>query len=239
MAVRIGTLTLADAWIRNKWGGRADKRRLLTDKVNSLVLPTCGVKMSGERPVAVAIDGTEYYARCIEWQQNKPPTANLQVFSPGKAKPGDVIFIAVEVERCTFRAVDVYGRTYSLQNSETIHVQVNDSYEMYVMKYRFCGDDGEVVNEGLIEIPVEAQLSDVHEKEIVVNTCTSAQARTLGLMLGTRVDISDEDVSFPDALIVEVNLEYIATDMVDTATRSKQGVDIYKGAVKFRVPRGA
>jgi len=234
MAVRIGTLTLADAWIRNKWGGRADKRRLLTDRVNSLVLPPCNVKMTGERPVAVAIDGTEYYARCIGWQRDEPPTANLQVFSPGIAKPGDVIFIAVEVERCTFRAVDVYGQTYNLQSPETIRVQVKDSYEMYVMKYRFCGDGGEVVNEGLIEIPVETQLSDAYEKEIVVNTCTSAQARTLGLMLGTRVDISDEDVSFPDALIVEVNLEYIASDMVDTETRNRQGVDIYKGIVRFR-----
>jgi len=234
MAVRIGTLTLADAWIRNKWGGRADKRRLLTDRVNSLVLPPCNVKMARERPVAVAIDGTEYYARCIGWQRDEPPTANLQVFSPGIAKPGDVIFIAVEVERCTFRAVDVYGQTYNLQSPETIRVQVKDSYEMYVMKYRFCGDGGEVVNEGLIEIPVETQLSDAYEKEIVVNTCTSAQARTLGLMLGTRVDISDEDVSFPDALIVEVNLEYIASDMVDTETRNRQGVDIYKGIVRFR-----
>ena len=234
MAVRIGTLTLEDAWIRNKWGGRVDKRRLLTDKVNSLVLPPCGVKMSGERPVAVAIDGTEYYARCIGWQQNEPPVANLQVFSPAIAKPGDIIFIAVEMERCTFRAVDVYGRTYSLQDPETIQVQVNDSYEAYVMKYRFCGDNGEVVNEGLIEVPVETQSNNKHEKEIVVNTCTSAQARVLGLMLGTRVDISDEDVNFPDALIVEVNLEYIATDMVDTAVRIRQGVDIYKGIVRFR-----
>jgi hypothetical protein len=237
MAVRIGTLTLTDAWIRNKWGGRADKRRLLTDKVNSLVLPPCGVKMSGERPVAVAIDGTEYYARCVGWQQDKPPTANLQIVSPSVAKPGDIVFIAVEIEGCVFRAIDVYGRTYSLQNSETLQVQVNDSYEMYVMKYRFCGDNGMVVNEGLIEIPVETQLNDGYEKEIVINTCTSAQARVLGLMLGTRVDISDEDVSFPDALIVEVNLEYIATDMVDTATRNRQGVDIYKGTVRFRVKR--
>ena len=234
MAVRIGTLTLEDAWIRNKWGGRVDKRRLLTDKVNSLVLPPCGVKMSGERPVAVAIDGTEYYARCIKWQQNEPAVANLHVFSPAIAKPGDIIFIAVEMERCTFRAVDVYGRTYSLQNSETIQVQINDSYEAYVMKYRFCGDNGEVVNEGLIEVPVETQSNNKYEKEIVVNTCTSAQARALGLMLGTRVDISDEDVNFPDALIVEVNLEYIATDMVDTAVRIRQGVDIYKGIVRFR-----
>jgi len=77
MAVQIGALMLLDAWIRNKWGGRVDKKRLLTDKVNSLVLPPCGVKMSGERPVAVAIDGTEYYTRCAGWRQNEPPTANL------------------------------------------------------------------------------------------------------------------------------------------------------------------
>jgi hypothetical protein len=53
-------------------------------------------------------------------------------------------------------------------------------------------------------------------------------------MLGTKTVIADEDVSFY-ALITEVNLEYVAQDMVDTATRTRQGVDIYKGTVRFVV----
>ncbi len=243
MAVQIGTITLQDAWIRNKWGGRASasiiKKQATTQKINSLVLPPCTAKSKDERRnVLYAIDGTEYISNCSSAVGGSPPRGSVSVYSssPGSARVGEIISIVVSMEGLLFRAIDIYGRLYRLTESDIITVKITDEYDRYVMKYVFCKEDGTEYYRGQISlnVQVEENSKDSSEKEVVINTCTSAQARALGLMLGTKTVIADEDVSFY-ALITEVNLEYVAGDMVDTATRARQGVDIYKGTVRFVV----
>ena len=243
MAVQIGTITLNDAWIRNKWGGRAFasiiKKQATTQKINSLILPPCTAKSKEEkRNVLYAIDGTEYISNCNSAVNSLTPTGSVSVYSssPGSAQVGEVISIVVNMEGLLFRAIDIYGRLYRLTESDIITVKITDEYDRYVMKYVFCKEDGTEHSRGQISlnVQVEEESKDSSEKEVVINTCTSSQARALGLMLGTKTVIADEDVSFY-ALITEVNLEYVAQDMVDTATRTRQGVDIYKGTVRFVV----
>jgi hypothetical protein len=243
MAVQIGTITLNDAWIRNKWGGRASasiiKKQATTQKINSLILPPCTAKSKEEkRSVLYAIDGTEYISNCNSAVESSPPTGSVSVHSssPGSAQVGENIHIVVSMEGLIFRAIDIYGRLYRLTESDIITVRITDEYDRYVMKYVFCKEDGTEHYRGQISLAVQAEeeSKDGSEKEVVINTCTSSQARALGLMLGTKTVIADEDVSFY-ALITEVNLEYVAQDMVDTATRVRQGVDIYKGTVRFVV----
>jgi len=243
MAVQIGTITLNDAWIRNKWGGRvsafAIKKQATTQKINSLILPPCSAKSKEERrSVLYAIDGTEYISNCSSAVAGSPPTGSVSVYSssPGTARVGENIHIVVNMEGLIFRAIDIYGRLYKLTESDIITVRITDEYDRYVMKYVFCKEDGTEYYRGYISlnVQVEEESKDSSEKEVVINTCTSSQARALGLMLGTKTVIADEDVSFY-ALITEVNLEYVAGDMVDTATRIRQGVDIYKGTVRFVV----
>jgi len=243
MAVQIGTITLNDAWIRNKWGGRASasiiKKQATTRKINSLILPPCSAKSKEEkRNVLYAIDGTEYISNCSPAVGGSPPTGSVSVYSSssGSARVGEVISIVVDMEGLLFRAIDIYGRLYRLTESDIITVKITDEYDRYVMKYVFCKEDGTEYYRGQISlnVQVEEESKDNSEKEVVINTCTSAQARALGLMLGTKTMIADEDVSFY-ALITEVNLEYVAGDMVDTAVRTRQGVDIYKGTVRFVV----
>jgi hypothetical protein len=243
MAVQIGTITLTDAWIRNKWGGRATasiiKKQATTQKINSLVLPPCTAKSKEERrSVLYAIDGTEYISNCNSAVGSSPPTGSVSVYSssPGSAQVGEMVSIVVRMEGLLFRAIDIYGRLYRLTESDIITVKITDEYDRYVMKYVFCKEDGTEYSRGQISLNVQTEEDSKNnsEKEVVINTCTSSQARALGLMLGTKTMIADEDVSFY-ALITEVNLEYVAQDMVDTATRTRQGVDIYKGTVRFVV----
>jgi hypothetical protein len=243
MAVRIGTITLNDAWIRNKWGGRTSastiKKQATTQKINSLILPPCTAKSKEEkRNTLYAIDGTEYISNCGSTVGGSPPIGSVSVYSSasGSAQVGETIYIVVSMDGLIFRAIDIYGRLYKLTESDIITVKITDEYDRYVMKYVFCKEDGTEYQRGQISLNVriEEGNKDSSEKEVVINTCTSSQARTLGLMLGTKTVIADEDVSFY-ALITEVNLEYVAGDMVDTATRTRQGVDIYKGTVRFSV----
>jgi hypothetical protein len=243
MAVQIGTITLNDAWIRNKWGGRvsasAIKKQATTQRINSLILPPCTAKSKEERrSVLYAIDGTEYISNCSSAVGGSPPAGSVSVHSssPGSAQVGETIHIVVNIEGLIFRAIDIYGRLYKLTESDIITVRITDEYDRYVMKYVFCKEDGTEHSRGQISlnVQIEEESKDSSEKEVIINTCTSSQARALGLMLGTKTVIADEDVSFY-ALITEVSLEYVAGDMVDTATRIRQGVDIYKGAVRFVV----
>ncbi len=243
MAVQIGTITLQDAWIRNKWGGRAStptiKKQATTRRINSLILPPCSAKSKEEkRSVLYAIDGTEYIANCSSAVGGSPPRGSVSVYSSssGSAQVGEVISIVASMEGLLFRAIDIYNRLYRLTESDIITVKITDEYDRYVMKYVFCKEDGTEYYRGQISlnVQVEENSKDGSEKEVVINTCTSSQARALGLMLGTKTVIADEDVSFY-ALITEVNLEYVAGDMVDTAVRTRQGVDIYKGTVRFVV----
>ena len=243
MAVQIGTITLNDAWIRNKWGGRTSaskiKKQATTQKINSLVLPPCTAKSREEkRSVLYAIDGTEYMSNCNSAVESSPPSGSVSVHSssPGAAQVGEIVSIVVRMEGLIFRAIDIYGKLYKLTESDIITVRITDEYDRYVMRYVFCKEDGTEYSRWQISLNVQVgeESKDGSEKEVVINTCTSSQARALGLMLGTKTMIADEDVSFY-ALITEVNLEYAAGDMVDTAVRTRQGVDIYKGTVRFVV----
>lgn len=250
MAVQIGSITLNDAWIRNKWGGRYQKdnsvikKKATAKKISSLILPPCLAKSKEEKRkenVIYAIDGTEYIINCNSAVPSDPPppSGSVSVFSssPGKAIVGETVLILVQMERLTFRAVDIYGKFYKLTESDIITVKITDEYDQYVMKYVFCKEGGTAFREDQITLTIEigeGENKDSSEKEVVINTCTSAQARALGLMLGTKTIIADSDVSF-QALITEVNLEYVAEDMVDVAVRTRQGVDIYKGTVRFVV----
>lgn len=255
MAVQIGSITLNDAWIRNKWGGRYQKdnsvikKKATAKKISSLILPPCLAKSKEEKRkenVIYAIDGTEYIINCNSAVPSDPPPhfGSVSVFSssPGKAIVGETVLILVQMERLTFRAVDIYGKFYKLTESDIITVKITDEYDQYVMKYVFCKEDGTAFREDQITLTIETEEEDSttsankdsSEKEVVINACTSAQARALGLMLGTKTIIADSDVSF-QALITEVNLEYVAEDMVDVAVRTRQGVDIYKGTVRFVV----
>lgn len=243
MAVQIGTITLNDAWIRNKWGGRASastiKKQATAQKIDSLVLPPCDAKSKEEkRSVLYAIDGTEYISYCNSAVNSPEPSGSVSVYSsaPGSVRVGENIHIVVNMQGLIFRAIDIYGKLYRLTEPDTITVRITDEYDSYVMKYVFCKADGTEYSRGQISlnVQIEEDSKNSSEKEVVINTCTSAQARALGLMLGTKTVIADEDVSFT-ALITEVNLEYVAGDMVDTAVRTKQGVDIYKGTLRFVV----
>lgn len=254
MAVQIGSITLNDAWIRNKWGGRYQKdnsvikKKATAKKISSLILPPCSAKSKEEKRkenVIYAIDGTEYIINCNSAVPSDPPppSGSVSVFSssPGKAIVGETVLIRVQMERLTFRAVDIYGKFYKLTESDIITVKITDEYDQYVMKYVFCKEDGTAFGGNQITLTIETEEDsttsankDSSEKEVVINACTSAQARALGLMLGTKTIIADSDVSF-QALITEVNLEYVAEDMVDVAVRTRQGVDIYKGTVRFVV----
>lgn len=248
MAVQIGSIILNDAWIKNKWGGRYQKdnsvikKKATAKKISSLILPPCSVRSKEEKSknVVYAIDGTEYIINCNSAVPSAPPLPSGSVSvlssSPGKAIVGETVLILVQLERLTFRAVDIYGKFYKLTESDIITVKITDEYDQYVMKYVFCQENGTAFREGQITLTIEIEEGnkDSSEKEVVINTCTSAQARALGLMLGTKTIIADSDVSF-QALITEVNLEYVAEDMVDVAVRTRQGADIYKGTVRFVV----
>lgn len=249
MAVQIGSITLNDAWIRNKWGGRYQnsviKKKATAKKISSLILPPCSARERRRENVIYAIDGTEYIINCNSAVPSDPPppsgSVSVLTSSPGKAIVGETVLILVQFERLTFRATDIYGKFYKLTESDIITVKITDEYDQYVMKYVFCKDDGTAFGGDQITLTIETEEDsttsankDSSEKEVVINACTSAQARTLSLMLGTKTIIADSDVSF-QALITEVNLEYVANDMVDVAVRQVQGVDIYKGTVRFVV----
>ncbi len=109
MAVQIGSITLNDAWIRNKWGGRYQKdnsvikKKATAKKISSLILPPCSVRSKEEKRkenVIYAIDGTEYITNCnsVASFGPPPPFGSVSVFSsaPGKAIVGETVLILVQ-----------------------------------------------------------------------------------------------------------------------------------------------
>ena len=230
--VTIGALTF-DGWIRNKFGGNIkDLKQAIASR---LVLPPCSILPQKEtRATYVAIDGTAYYADCTSTISDTTTiVANLTIEHPTlPLKDGDTIFIIVEVKNAIFRAVDVYGNYYTATDNEIFPVKIRDEYNQYILKYRFCKTNGTIHSEGTRTFDVTVTASQ--EKEIVINTCTTAQAIALSSMLGQRTNITDTEVTFSNALITEIRLEYIADDMSDVAVKALQGVDVYKGIVRFK-----
>lgn len=257
MSVSIGSVTLDDAWIVNKYGGEYSTsgagggglKQWIDEhgqEAFALPVPPCQkiieeIKAKSEKGkrVIVALDGTEYIVECgslSDINNPTPPSASVSA-STGNAKVGDIIFILVNLQgNVVWQGVDNYGQTHTLSRSGIVTVRITDEWDKYVLRWNACSAT-DSIGSGTVTIVVSpnprysTSRTTGARKQIRINTCTSTQARALGALLGSAVNVSDGEVSF-SGTVVRVELTYVADDMPDIAVKSRQGVDIYTGIVE-------
>lgn len=240
MSVVIGNLSFTDAWIKNKWGGQIEGRSKLKkwiengQKAFTIPNPPCSIVAEKNKSnIVKAIDGTEWIVACGEEAQQPQVSVSVNTTT---GKVGDYVFITVEIQgNVGFYALDNYGKEYTATETKVFMIRLTDEWDTYEFVYKACSQ-GVAIAQGIISITVQENNRLVDrggEKEIVINTLNSTQASQLGLLLGQRVSISDNDVSFQNALITSIEIDYIANDMPDVITRQVHNADVYTARVRF------
>jgi len=222
--VQIGSLQFPDAWIKDKYSGQS--KRLtpwLVDGVAAFEIPdiTYPVIEANAKGIVYALDGTKYIPVCSD-----NIAYSISVSKTG-AKVEDIIEITISASGVLFYGEDNYGGKFFTDEDKVFRVKITDRFDKYVLKYAF-GRDGNILDSGELVVNVAPNERLIpHEKEVYINSCTTAEVVSLLSLLGTYQSLSDSEKTFNNAFIQSIKTQFLVDDMSDVAVKTKQGIDLY------------